>query len=456
MNQSDLEKGGVFPRLLRFSLPYLLACFLQTFYGLADLYFTGRFNTASAITAVSVGSQLMHMLTVVIVGLAMGSTVFLSRAMGSGDRQAAARSIGNTALLFSGFALVLTAVLLVSRGKLLQLLSVPPEAMKEARDYVTLCFGGVLFITAYNILSSIYRGLGDTRRPMLFVMAAGVVNIGLDWMLMVPGHMGTRGAALATLISQGFSVLLAAAWLPRAMDFPLKKGDFRPEPAILGRILRVGLPVAAQDGLIQVSFLVITGIANRRGLEISAAVGITEKVISFLFLVPSAMLSSVSALCARDLGAGNPEKSRRTLGCALGLCLASGAFFTLVCSLWAPQVLRIFAREEPEIITLGAQYLRTYVWDCIFAGFHFCFSGYFCACERSSLSFLHNIISILTLRIPLVWLAARLWPATLYPMGLGAPLGSLLSTLICLGFYRSLRKNRSIFSAPEPPAVDRT
>ncbi len=446
MQTRDLTQGSVLKNLIRFSLPYLLSCFLQTFYGLADLFITGQFNGASTITAVSVGSQLMHMLTVVLVGLAMGSTVLISRSVGARDAKTAAKGVGNTVILFAGIGVVLTILLLLLVSPILHLLSVPEEAFAETARYVSICFGGIIFITAYNVLSSIYRGLGDTRHPMYFVMAAGLLNVGLDYLLIGPMGMGAAGAAIATIASQAVSVLLAILYIPKMMQLRLTKADFVPDSYVMKRLLQVGIPVAAQDGLIQISFLIITMIANRRGVDVAAAVGIVEKVISFLFLVPSAMLSSVSALCAQNIGAGKEDRSRRTLMDAVIISVSAGVIFTVICQFAAPQVLRLFAREEEAVITLGAQYLRAYVFDCIFAGIHFCFSGFFCACERPGLSFLHNIASIILLRIPVAYFASIHWPDTLFPMGLAAPLGSLLSSIICITAYCILFRKKT--SAP--------
>ena len=443
MNDRELTQGSVFRNLLRFSLPYLLSCFLQTFYGLADLYMVGQFNGASAITAVSVGSQLMHMLTVVIVGLAMGSTVFLSRTVGAGDTKTAAKGIGNTVRLFSWTALGLTALLLLGTEGLLRLLSVPAEALRETKSYVRICFSGIVFITAYNVLSSIYRGLGDSRHPMYFVMAAGVLNIGLDYVFIGPMGMGARGAALATVLSQAISVFLAIAWMPKTMKLRLTRQDFAFDRSIFRKLLKNGVPVALQDGLIQVSFLIITMIANRRGVTVAAAVGIVEKVIGFLFLIPSAMLASISALSAQNIGAGHPRRARQTLLCGMCVCVAAGIIFSILCNLFPERVLGIFAKEEPDVIRLGAQYLRAYVLDCIFAGIHFCFSGYFCACEKPVLSFVHNITSIVLVRIPFAWYASIHWPETLYPMGLAAPLGSALSAGMCVCFFLRLKKREN-------------
>lgn len=448
MNERTLTEGPVFKNLIRFSLPYLLSCFLQTFYGLADLFITGRFKGAASITAVSVGSQVTHMLTLVIVGLAMGSTVAISRCVGMRDRDGAAKAIGSSIALFSAVAAVLTAVLLLGTDGILSLLSVPAEARPETRDYLTVCFWGVPLITAYNVLGSIFRGLGDSRRPMYFIAAAGVVNVGLDYLLIGPCSLGAAGAAIATVIAQGFSVLVALLYIRRHRSLPLSGALFRPDRAVMGALLRVGLPVAAQDFLVQVAFLTVTRIANGRGLDVAAAVGIVEKIITFLFLVPSAMLSSVSAIAAQNAGALRHDRGRRTLFYAMGIGVLFGLIVAVVCQFKAEGILRAFSKEEPAVITLGAQYLRSYVFDCAFAAVHFCFSGYFCAYRRSMLAFAHNLASILIIRIPGAYLASLYFPETLYPMGLAAPLGSLLSALICAAAYFILRRRFSESNNP--------
>lgn len=436
----DLTQGSVMGNLLRFSLPYLLSCFLQTFYGLADLFIIGQYNGAAVITAVSVGSQVTHMLTVVIVGLAMGGTVAISRAVGKRDFDEMGRSVGNTVLLFAVCAVVLTAGLLMGTRGILTMLDVPEEAWVEAGRYLTVCFWGVPFITAYNVLSCVFRGLGDSRRPMYFVAVAGVVNVGLDYLLVGAFGMGAAGAALATIASQGLSVAMALVYVVHNKILTLRRSDFRADRALMGRLLRVGVPVAAQDGLVQVAFLVITAIANGRGVNVAAAVGIVEKVISFFFMVPSAMLSSVSAIAAQNAGAEKHDRSHATLRYAVLISVGVGVVLPVFCQFRAESIVRLFSQGEPEVVLLGGQYLRAYSFDCIFAGVHFCFSGYFCAYQKSLLSFAHNLASILLVRIPGAYLASVRFPDSLFPMGLAAPLGSLFSAVICFAAYRILRR----------------
>lgn len=439
--QYRLTEGSVLKNMLRFSLPYLLSCFLQTFYGLADLFITGRYNGADTITAVSVGSQVTHMLTVVIVGLAMGATVTISRAVGARDQRRAEKTIGSTISLFALFAVGTTVLLLLAAEGILSLLSTPAEAFSQARSYLTICFAGIPFITDYNVISSVFRGLGDSKSPMYFVAAAGVINVILDWLFIGPMALGAVGAALATVIAQGCSVVLALLWMRRQnLGITLRKSDLRLSG--LSVLLKIGVPVALQDGFIQISFLVITAIANGRGVDVAAAVGIVEKIICFLFLVPSAMLSTVSAVAAQNAGAGLHRRSRQALVYGIVITVAVGAVFAAICQVWAEPIVRLFSKESELVVTLGGQYLRAYSLDCAIASIHFCFSGYFCAYERSVLSFVHNLISVLAIRIPGAYLASALFPDTLYPMGLAAPAGSLVSVIICLIMFLVLRKKQ--------------
>lgn len=439
--KNDLTKGNILSLIFRFSLPFILSNFLQTFYGLADLFIIGQFNKAAEITAVSVGSQITHMLTVVIVGLSVGASVSLSHAVGAKNREEIKKVMGNTVSIFAVFALVLTVILLLNTENILKLLAVPGEAFSGAGIYCFICFTGVPFITAYNVISSIYRGLGDSKTPMYFVAAAGVINIVLDWILIGPFSMGTAGAALATVISQAASVMISAYALFRRKDeFGCSRHDIPFERRISSKILKIGVPVAVQEGFIQVSFLVITVIANKRGVDTAAAVGIVEKIISFLFLVPSAMMSTVAMITAQNIGAGFHERGRKALRYCIGICLIFGTVIFILTWFFASGTVGLFVRDDPLVVTLGTQYFRAYAIDCALGGVQFSFSGYFNAYQKSWITFMHNMISILLVRIPGAYLASLYFPETLFPMGLAAPLGSFLSIIICIICYRYLRR----------------
>ena len=446
--ERNLTTGSVFGNVIYFSLPYLLSYFLQTLYGMADLFIIGQFEGVASTTAVSIGSQVMHMLTVMIVGLAMGSTVSIGQAIGGNDKRKASLDIGNTVTLFMMLSVALTIILLILADSIVSVMSTPEEAVAGTLDYLTVCFIGIPFITAYNIISSIFRGMGDSRSPMCFIAVACVSNIILDYIFMGALHMGPVGAALGTTLSQAVSVVIALIVIRRKNSgIKLEKSDFRPNGIVMKDILGIGVPIALQDGFIQVSFILITIIANRRGLNDAAAVGIVEKIISFLFLIPSSMLSTVSALGAQNIGAHKNERARQTLYYAALIASLFGLAVSIIMQFAADSVVSLFTdASDPEgamVIQLGGQYMRGYVWDTLFAGIHFSFSGYFCAIGKSLLSFLHNIIAIVLVRIPGAYMASLMFPDTLFPMGLATTAGSFLSVIICvIAFMILLRKER--------------
>lgn len=444
MEGKNLTTGSVLNNIVYFSIPYLFSYFLQILYGLADLFVVGQFCGVSTITAVSIGSQIMHMLTVIIVGLAMGTTVVIAQAIGANDKKRTTQAVGNTITLFLVFSLVMAVVLLLSVGGIVSVMSTPVEAVAETKSYLTICFLGIPFIVAYNIIASIFRGLGDSKSPMYFIMIACAVNIILDYVLIGAYRMGASGAAIATVVSQTVSVIVALIFIKKHKSgLQVSRAELKPRKAVMGKILNIGVPVALQDGFIQIAFLVITIIANLRGLNDAAAVGIVEKIIGILFLIPSAMLSTVSAVAAQNLGAKKVDRAKKTLWEALAITVGFGMLFSIAIQFMAGDVVSIFTSES-EVIRLGDQYLRGYVWDCVLAGMHFCFSGFFCACGWSILSFIHNVAAIIIARIPLAYLASVMFPDTLYPMGMATNTGSLLSVLICVGAYIWLNKQRKL------------
>lgn len=436
----ELTSGSVMKNLLFFSLPYLLSFFLQTLYGMADLLIIGQFGSVADTTAVSVGSQVMHMLTVMIVGLAMGATVNIGQAIGGRDNRRAALFTGNTVTLFMGISSVLTLLLLVLRRAIVSAVSTPADAAAGTVDYLTICFIGIPFITAYNIISAVFRGMGDSKSPMYFIAVACAANIALDYLFIGVLGMGPAGAALGTVLSQAISVIISLIVIKRrSTGLALTKADIRPNKQIIGKILKIGIPVAMQDGFIQIAFMVITVIANRRGLNDAAAVGIVEKIIGFLFLVPSSMLSAVSALGAQNIGAQKPERARKTLLYAIFIAAGFGGTVAVIMQFLSSGAVSLFT-DSAVVTRLGGEYLRGYAWDCLFAGIHFAFSGYFCACGKSGISFMHNMIAILLVRIPGAYFMSSMFPGTLYPMGLATAAGSLLSALICAAAFIILIK----------------
>ena len=444
MNGKDLTQGSIIGNITTFSLPYMLAYFLQILYGLADLFVIGQYCGVDSTTAVSNGAQVMYMVTVVLIGLAMGTTVLTARAIGAKDPVRTRAVVGNTVTMFAIIAVVLMVVLLCLRGWIVGVMDTPAEALNGMEHYLTICFIGIPFIIAYNIIASIFRGLGDSKSPMYFVAVACVVNIILDYFFIGVLELGAMGAALGTTLSQAASVLFALCYIRRHKGMlDISRSDLRPQRDVIKLILKIGLPIAIQDGFIQISFLAITVIANGRGLVDAAAVGIVEKFIGLVFIVPSAMLSTVSAISAQNIGANKMPCAKQTLRTAMLITSVYGLVVSITLQ-FIPQVAVGLFTSDSQVLAQGSDYLRGYVWDCIFASIHFCFSGFFTACGYALISFLHNSLSIVCARVPLAWLSSMLYPDTLYPMGLSTCTGSFISCLICIGAYWWLKRKGKI------------
>lgn len=440
--EKNLTSGSVFKNVVCFSLPFLLSYFLQTLYGMADLFIIGQFGGVEQTTAVSIGSQVMHMITVMIVGLSMGSTVIIARAVGAEDKKSASRTVGNTATLFMLISVALALTLLLFARRIVFAMSTPEQAVNGTFLYLSICFAGIPFITAYNIISSIFRGLGDSKSPMYFIAVACVANIIFDYIFMGALKLGPAGAALGTTLSQAVSVAIALAVIIKRKLISVERSDFVLRREIVLPVLKIGFPVAMQDGFIQISFILITIIANRRGLADAAAVGIVEKIMSFMFLVPSSMLSTVSALASQNIGAKKYDRANSTLRFASFIATGFGLAMAVLIQFSASSFVALFTADS-VVIALGAQYLRGYIWDCFLGGIHFSFSGYFCALGKSGISFLHNLLSIVLVRVPGAYFMSKLFPENLFPMGIATACGSLLSVIVCVIAFCILRKRKN-------------
>lgn len=429
--QISMTEGKIGPALLSFAVPVLLSGFLQALYGAVDLFVVGRYDSSAAVSAVATGSQLMQTITGAVLGLSMGGTVLIGHAIGERDEEKAARAVGSLAGLFALVALICTGVMTAAAGRVTGLLHTPPEAFAFAGQYIFICSAGIPFIVGYNAVSGIFRGIGDSKTPMYLVAAACMVNVVLDFLLVGGFGMGAAGAAAATIAAQGISFLLSLTIIvKRGFPFPFGKRHFRPDPYAVKRILIVGTPLAVQDALVNVSFLIITVIVNTMGVIASAAVGVVERLIGFAMLPPSAFASAVATMTAQNMGAGKPERAFGALKRGIGYSLVFGVLVCLYAQLLPETLTGIFS-SDPAVITAAAQYLRSYTIDCILVCFVFCINSYFSGSGKSVIAFAHSMVATFGVRIPLSYGISRLGGGTLYDMGLAAPAASLVSILIC-------------------------
>lgn len=446
MDKQDnrLINGKIAPVLLEFALPFMLASFLQSVYGAVDLFVVGRYTGSAAVSAVSIGSQLMLIATILVQGICMGGTVLIGQRVGEENWPGAADAVGNQCVLFAGLALGVTPVMLLANRLLVGLMQTPVEAVADARSYLIICTIGFPFITGYNAVSGIYRGLGDSRTPVYFIAIACAVNVALDFLLVGWFGLGAAGAAWATIAAQGVSFVCGLVHMrKRGLGFPFAPHHLRPKSGDMAWILKVGLPLAMQDVLVHFSFLAIAAIINTLGLVASAAVGVAEKFMGFAFIPSSAFSSAVATMTAQNVGAGQRKRAVDSMKYGIGFSLVCGILICLTCQLVPEALIGIFSKDG-AVITAGAQYIRTYSMDCVLVSFVFCMNAYFNGNGQSFICFAHSIAATFLIRIPVTWLMSKVSTGSLLPMGLAAPAASLFSVAVCLIYFRR-KENRVVF-----------
>lgn len=445
----NFTEGKIFAPLIRFVGPVLLALLLQTMYGAIDLMVVGQFGSSADVSAVSTGSMVMHTVTVVVTGLAMGLTVLVGRKIGEGLREDAGNIVGSGIWLFGVLAVVLSMLMVFAAPSMAKWMQAPAEALDKTISYITICSAGAIFIVAYNLVGSIFRGIGDSVMPLVTVAIACALNIIGDFIFVALFHMGTAGAAIATVFAQAVSVALSLLLIRRRkMPFSIKAKSIQPRGKLIWQILILGIPIALQDLLVSISFLAITAIVNSLGLIASAGVGVAEKLCGFVMLVPSAYMQAMSAFVAQNMGAGKPQRAQKALLCGIASSLAVGAVMGYL-SFFHGDLLAGFFAKDAAVISAAAEYLKAYAIDCLLTSFLFCFIGYFNGTGSTIFVMLQGIIGAFGVRLPVSWIISRQATANLFHIGLATPASSLVQIILCGVFFIITRKRKKITSESE-------
>ena len=445
----NFTKGNILTSLVRFALPVLAALFLQTMYGAVDMLVVGQFATAADVSAVSTGSWLMQLITSFVVGIAMGTTVLLGRRLGEGKPEEAGKIIGASIVLFTIIGVVITFFMELCAVPVAQIMRTPIEAFDATVLYVRICSAGSVFIVAYNVLGSIFRGIGDSRMPLVTVAIACVFNIAGDFLLVGVFGMATAGAAIATVLAQALSVIISVLIIRRQkLPFTFRRTDIVFDRKRMGSVFRLGLPIAFQDLLVSISFLAITAIVNSLGVIPSAGVGVAEKLCGFIMLVPSAFNQSMSAFVAQNMGAGRMERAKRALLCGIGMSLVVGVFMAWLSFFHGDLLAGLFARDE-AVIAAAADYLKAYAIDCLLVSVMFCMIGYFNGCGKTLFVMLQGIAGAFGVRIPVSLIMSRIKPVSLFKVGLATPCSSVVQIILCVGYFLLLSRRKPKKEAEE-------
>jgi len=439
-DKQDFTTGSIPKKMIKFMFPILGALILQAMYSAIDLLIVGRFGTTAGISAVSTGSSIMGMVTFTACALTTGVTVLIGQYLGEKNHDRLGALIGNAVFFFLVLAAVLTVLLMIFAKPLAVLMQAPEEAVELTALYIRICGIGFIFIVFYNFISSIFRGLGDSRSPLIFVAIACVANIVGDLILVAGLHMNVAGAAIATVGAQAISVILSLFIIrKKQLPFKLTVQDIRFGSEVK-KFFNVGAPLALQEILTNISFLALCAFINRLGLEASSGYGVAQRIQSFVLLIPSSIMQSMASFVAQNVGAGKEKRARSAMkcgmaiGCSIGVVIAYLAFFH-------GDILAGIFTKDPQVIAKAFEYLKGFALEAIVTSILFSYMGYFNGHSWSLFVMLQGLAQSFLVRLPMSYLMSIRPDADLMGIGLAAPSATVFGILLCSIYYFYRKKN---------------
>lgn len=428
-SKGDFTQGSVLKKMVSFMVPILGALVLQAAYGAVDLLVVGRFGSTSGLSAVSTGSQVLNLVTFVVTQLAMGVTVLIARYIGEKKRDMIGRVFGGATIVFAIISCVLFLLMVSLAHPISVLMQAPAEAVDLTAAYVRICGSGIFFIVAYNLLAAVFRGLGDSRSPLIFVTIACVINILGDLVLVAGFHLDAIGAAIATVCAQAVSVFFAVGLLLKKKDvIRITRSDFCLNQQCR-RFLTIGIPLALQECLTQGSFLALCAFINRLGLEASSGYGVACKIVNFAMLIPSALMQSMASFVSQNVGAGNEKRARKSMYTGIGIGLVIGCVvFVLV--LFKGDLLTSLFTTDSAVIEKGYDYLKGFAPETIVTAILFSMIGYFNGHNRTVWVMLQGLIQTMLVRLPLAYYMSIQPNASLTNIGLAAPVATVFGIVL--------------------------
>lgn len=437
--KNDFTQGSILKKLAAFMLPILGALVLQAAYGAVDLLVVGRFGSTIGLSAVSTGSQVLNLVTFVVTQLAMGVTVLIARYLGEKKPELIGSVIGGAAVVFTLLSAVLFVVMVGFARSISVLMQAPAEAVALTASYVRICGSGIFFIVAYNLLAAVFRGLGDSKSPLLFVLVACVVNIIGDLVLVAGFHLDAAGAAIATVAAQAVSVVCAVViLLKKKLPFTIRKSDFRLNLQSR-KFLSIGLPLALQEFLTQLSFLALCAFVNRLGLEASSGYGVACKIVNFAMLIPSSLMQSMASFVSQNMGAGNPKRAKKAMFTGIGIGLAFGcAMFALV--FFRGYLLSNVFTTDVAVIQNAFAYLKGFAPETLATAVLFSMVGYFNGSDKTVWVMVQGLVQTLLVRLPMAYIMSIQPNASLTMIGLVAPTSTVVGIVLNVCFFLALER----------------
>ena len=438
-HKQDFTQGSIFGKMIRFMLPILAALILQAMYGAVDLLIVGRFGTTAGVSAVATGSSILNLVTFVLCALATGVTVLMGRYLGEGTPKRIGPLLGSAIVFFLILTVILSAALLIFARPIALLMQAPAEALDLTIQYIRICGGGFVFVVAYNLISCVFRGLGNSKFPLIFVSIACVVNIIGDLILVAGLGLNVMGAAIATITAQAVSVLLSLVIIRRqSFPFSISRKDLR-----LGvetrAFLQIGTPLALQELLTNLSFLALCAFINHLGLDASSGYGVAQKIQSFIMLLPSSIIQCMASFVAQNVGAGKEDRAKR--GMVYGMAVGSliGALAAGLVFFYGDMVASVFT-TDPAAIGRAFEFLRGFALDAVLTNVLFAFMGYFNGHGKSLFVMIQGLIQSFLIRLPMSYIMSIQPDASLTGVGLAAPAATVVGIALCLWYYKRMQK----------------
>lgn len=440
-------EGPILLSLLRFSIPVLCALILQALYGAVDLWAVGKFAETADISAVATGSQTMQIIIGAVTGLSMGTTVLLGQKIGCKDPEGAAQTIGTSIKIFTALGILLSILMIAAAKPIARLMNAPQEAFLQTVHYIQICGGGSLCIVAYNLLSAIFRGMGDSKSPLIFVSIAAAVNIIGDIIFIEVFHMGAAGAALATVAAQAISVFLSLVMIrKKGLPFPFTKSHLFFRKKAASGVIKLGLPIALQDMCNEISYLILIGLVNVLGVTSSAGVGIAEKLVIFILIIPMSYMQSISAFVAQNIGAGQYKRAQKAMWAGMGTAVVLGGIMSYLSFFHGDVLSMLFikdasAEDAKAVIAASSEFLKATSIECLILSAAYCLTGYFNGLGKTTFIMIQGLFAIFLVKIPYAWFASRQTPPQLFQMGLSTVFAALFTLITCLVYYLIYEKN---------------
>ena len=442
-NANNFTEGSIAKKLIIFMLPILVSLILQAMYGAVDTLVVGKFGSDAGLSGVSTGSSIISFVTFTVAAFCSAVMIQIARYLGEKKEERIGKVIGGAFCFFMVLSIILSIVLLVYAKPIAVLMQSPKEALDKTVTYIQICGVGMIFIVFYNVISSIFRGLGNSKLPLLFVGISCVVNIVLDLIFVIVFKWDVAGAALATVIAQTVSVILSIIIiLKQKLPFTITLKDFKFNKEVV-LFTKIGFPIALQEILTNVSFAALLAFVNKLGLEQSSGYGIANKIVSFAMLIPSALMQSMASFVGQNVGANKIDRAKKAMYTGMIIGSIVGVFILFALIFFGKEVSIIFTDNQNYAYESG-EYLKGFALEAIVTCILFSYMGYFSGQGKTLFVMIQGIAQTFLVRLPMSYIMSIRPNPSLMLIGLAGPSATIFGILLNVIYYIIINNKKKV------------